>query len=125
MIKLNDGNVIPKIGLGTWQSKTHEVEHAVEYAVKEAGYRHIDCAWVYANEEEVGIGLKNSGVPREDVFITSKVWGTFHNNVAAGLQESLDNLGVTYLDLYLMHWPVALNPDVNFSRRPTPGRYFR
>lgn len=83
---------------------------AVEAALK-AGYRHIDCAWAYGNENEVGEGIKASGVPRSEIFIVSKLWSTFHRTPEKGLQESLDKLGTDYLDLYLMHWPIPLNGE--------------
>ncbi|EFE32289.1 aldehyde reductase I (ARI), putative [Trichophyton benhamiae CBS 112371] len=87
------------------------VEKAVEVALK-AGYRHIDGAFAYKNETEVGLGLKNSGVPREEVFLTSKLWNTHHRPeyVEAACDRTLRDLGVDYLDLYLMHWPVAFVP---------------
>lgn len=121
-IKLNNGFEIPAIGLGTWQSKPGEVASAVEYAIKEVGYRHIDCAWAYGNEKEVGEGIRASGVPRSDIFITSKLWGTYHTRVEECLDETLANLGTAYLDLYLIHWPVPLNPKGNHRLFPTlPG----
>ncbi|KAF9051642.1 NADP-dependent oxidoreductase domain-containing protein [Panaeolus papilionaceus] len=109
-IKLNNGKEIPVIGLGTWQSKPGEVSEAVAYAIKEAGYRHIDCAWAYGNEKEVGEGIRASGVPRSEIFVTSKLWGTYHSRVEECLDETLANLGTDYLDLYLVHWPVPMNP---------------
>ncbi|KAG5638581.1 hypothetical protein H0H81_011801 [Sphagnurus paluster] len=119
LIKLNNGNEIPALGLGTWQSKPEEVTSAVSYALKEAGYRHIDCAWAYGNEKDVGAGIRESGVPRAEIFITSKLWGTWHSRVEAALDETLANLGTEYLDLYLIHWPVALNPNGNHHFLPT------
>jgi glycerol 2-dehydrogenase (NADP+) len=103
--KLNSGNTIPSVGLGTWQSKPGEVEKAVEHAIK-SGYRHIDGALCYQNEEEVGKGVKASGVPREELFLTSKLWCTYHDRVEEGLDITLKDLGTDYLDLYLVHWPV-------------------
>ncbi|TNY19994.1 NADP-dependent oxidoreductase domain-containing protein [Rhodotorula diobovata] len=110
--KLSHGGSIPAVGLGTWQSQPGEVEHAVEVALKN-GYRHVDGAFVYKNEKEVGEGLKASGVPRSDVFLTSKLWCTHHRNVEEAVKRSLDNFGTDYLDLYLIHWPVPLNPNGN------------
>lgn len=111
-LKLNSGYEFPVIGLGTWQSKPGEVTAAVVAAL-EAGYRHIDCAYIYGNEKEVGQGLQSafsSGkVKREDLFIVSKLWNTRHNpaDVKPSLKESLENLGLEYLDLYLIHWPIS------------------
>ncbi|KAH9946892.1 NADP-dependent oxidoreductase domain-containing protein [Amylocystis lapponica] len=117
-VKLNNGEEIPILGLGTWQSKPNEVAHAVEFALK-AGYRHIDCAWNYGNESEVGEGIRKSGVPRSEIFITSKLWSSHHNRVEEVLDQTLANLGTDYLDLYLIHWPVALNPNGNHPTFPT------
>lgn len=115
--KLNTGASIPAIGLGTWQSKPEEVTAAVEHALK-VGYRHIDCAWMYGNEAAVGEGIRRSGVPRSEIFVTSKLWSTHHTRVAESLQETLDNLGLEYVDLYLIHWPVPLNPKGNHPTIP-------
>ncbi|KAF2005063.1 Aldo/keto reductase [Amniculicola lignicola CBS 123094] len=115
-IPLNTGATIPALGLGTWQSAPGEVKAAVTHAI-EAGYRHIDCAFCYQNEDEVGEAIqdviKRGIVKREELFITSKVWCTFHTRVEEALQKSLDLLKVDYLDLYLMHWPVPMNPKGN------------
>ncbi|KAK9342134.1 NADP-dependent oxidoreductase domain-containing protein [Lipomyces starkeyi] len=104
VFKLNDGNFIPALGLGTWQSPDKEV------------YEAVLC---YGNEVPVGKAIKDSGVPRESVFLTSKLWSTGHTRVAEDLEASLKNLGVDYLDLYLMHWPVTLNPKGNHPLFPT------
>ena len=103
---LNTGARIPAVGFGTWQAAPHEVERAVEIALKN-GYKHIDCAAIYRNENEVGSGLRKSGVARKDVFITTKLWNSRHHpdDVEAALDESLKDLGIEYCDLYLMHWP--------------------
>ncbi|GAA6002984.1 aldo/keto reductase family protein [Rhodotorula paludigena] len=109
--QLVKGLKIPAVGLGTWKSKPGEVRNAVRVAI-EAGYRHIvDCAWAYKNEHEVGQGIKDSGIQRDDLFITSKLWNSFHKpeKVQSALEETLGNLDVGYLDLYLMHWPVAFD----------------
>jgi len=123
-IKLNTGASIPAVGLGTWQSKPNEVAEAVEVALK-AGYRHVDGAWIYGNENEVGEGIRKAGVPREDIFITAKLWGTFHQNPLENLNDSLKLLGVDYVDLYLMHWPIPMNPkgnDPKFPKKPDGTR---
>ncbi|KAI9492886.1 NADP-dependent oxidoreductase domain-containing protein [Zychaea mexicana] len=116
--KLNNNTIIPAVGLGTWQSKPNEVYDAVRTALK-AGYRHIDTAYVYRNEKEVGQAIKDSGIPREELFITTKLWNTSHrpDTVQAALERSLANLQLEYLDLYLMHWPIAFQPSPsNFPR---------
>ncbi|KAH0359762.1 Aldo/keto reductase, partial [Aureobasidium melanogenum] len=106
-LKLNTGASIPAVGLGTWKSEPGEVSKAVAFALKD-GYRHIDAALIYGNESEVGQGIRDSGVPREQIFITSKLWNTHQDNAKDGLQKTLDALGTDYLDLYLIHWPVRL-----------------
>jgi glycerol 2-dehydrogenase (NADP+) len=118
-IKLNTGSGIPALGLGTWQSAPGEVKSAVAYALR-TGYRHIDCAFCYSNEDEVGEGLQeafNSGIKREDVFVTTKLWATFSSRVEEGLDLSLKSLGLDYVDLYLVHWPITMNPKGKYSAR--------
>jgi len=115
---------VPQIGLGTWLSKPKEVEHAVEYAVKH-GYRHLDLAMVYQNQDEVGAALKKvipSVVKREDLFMTSKLWNSSHkpSEVEKELDETLRQLGTNYVDLYLIHWPIAFVPGRGlFPLHPT------
>ena len=100
-LKLNNGNEMPMFGLGTWNSPKGEVKQAVEWAI-DAGYRHIDCAHCYQNEEEVGEAISNKikqgVVKREDLWITSKLWNTNHlpENVETGLNTTLKNLGLEY-----------------------------
>lgn len=108
VLKMNNGVSIPMLGLGTWLSKPGEVEKAVEFALK-AGYRHLDCAAMYGNEVEVGAGIKSSGVPREEIFVTSKLWNTKHHleDIEGACRKTLADLGLTYLDLYLIHGPIA------------------
>jgi len=108
--KLNTGDSIPAIGLGTWQSQPGEVGKAVEAALR-GGYRHIDTAFAYGNEKEVGEGIKASGVPREEIWLTTKLDNPWHKRVAEGIERSLANLGTEYVDLYLMHWPSSTDPD--------------
>ena len=107
--KLNTGDSIPAIGLGTWQSQPGDVEKAVESALQ-AGYRHVDTAFAYGNEKEVGEGIRASGVPRGDIWLTTKLDNPWHKRVAEAIDKSLANLGTDYVDLYLMHWPASLDP---------------
>lgn len=107
--ELNNGVMIPAIGFGTYKLPDDETTAAaVEYAIK-AGYRHIDGAAVYANEKAVGEGLRRSGVAREDLFVTSKVWNTDrgYDYTLRAFDRSLADLGLDYLDLYLIHWPAS------------------
>jgi len=107
-MKLNNGVEMPIFGLGTFQMRSgKETQQAVLTAL-EAGYRLIDTAQMYGNEEDVGIALKESGIPREEVFITTKLWNSEHGYQKAlnACEESLEKLGLLYVDLYLIHWPV-------------------
>jgi len=102
--KLNTGQDIPALGLGTWQSEAGEVQKAVTHALK-SGYKLIDGAYCYGNEDEVGAGLAEafaSGIKREDVFVVSKVWATYNTRVELGLDKSLKSLGLDYVDLFLV-----------------------
>ncbi len=106
--KLNNRVMIPRLGLGVYQSPPGQVtQRAVEYALK-IGYRHIDTARIYGNESDVGAALRKSGIEREDVFITTKLWNSDHGYETAlkACDDSLKRLGLKYLDLYLIHWPV-------------------
>lgn len=98
---LNTGAKIPAIGLGTWQSKPNEVRNAVKVALQK-GYRHIDTALAYGNEHEVGQGIKDSGVPRKEIWLTTKLDNTWHHIVEKGIEQSLKDLKTDYVDLYLM-----------------------
>lgn len=112
-----NGDTMPALGLGTWKSAPGEVGAAVEEAVR-LGYRHLDCAAIYGNEAEIGDALQRvlarGEVTREDLWITSKLWCNSHREaeVRPALEESLAKLRCEYLDLYLVHWPVALRHDV-------------
>lgn len=111
VIALNNGNKIPAIGLGTWRAKEKGVAAKSVEAALRNGYRHIDTAAAYQNEEEVGEGIKASGVPRSEIFVTGKLWNTSHDNVEGALNTTLKKLGLDYLDLYLMHWPFNIDGD--------------
>ncbi|KAJ7163746.1 Aldo keto reductase [Mycena filopes] len=106
-VKLNTGAEMPTVGLGTWKSKPGAVEHAVEFALKN-GYTHIDTATAYSNEKEVGDGIKASGVARESIFLTTKLDNPHHKEAEEALHRSLESLGTSYLDLWLMHWPAFM-----------------
>src|ERR1043165_6180550 len=108
-ITLNTGAQMPMVGLGTWKATPREVGRAVEYALVECGYKHIDCAPIYANEPEVGEALTNvfsKGIERESIFITSKLWNYAHarEKIRDACKKTLHSLKLEYLDLYLMHW---------------------
>lgn len=107
VIELNDGHRIPQIGLGTWPLDDEQVAAAVVQAV-EAGYRHIDTAVKYGNEAGVGNGIRSSGLDRSELFITTKLDGEYQgrDRAVAGLDGSLKRLGLDYVDLLLIHWPL-------------------
>ncbi|XP_075548653.1 aldo-keto reductase family 1 member B1-like isoform X2 [Dermacentor variabilis] len=112
IVTLADGNKIPALGLGTWKLAPSQAYEAVKEAIR-IGYRHIDCALAYRNEQEVGRAIahaiKEGLITREDLFITSKCWNSFHSKhkVLECCNMSLRALGVDYIDLYLIHWPYA------------------
>jgi 2,5-diketo-D-gluconate reductase A len=107
LIELNDGHKIPQLGLGTWPLNDKEVAGAVASAV-EAGYRHIDTAVKYGNEAGVGEGIRRSGIDRSEVYVTTKLDGEFQGQERAieGLEGSLERLGLDFVDLLLIHWPL-------------------
>ncbi|WP_123304922.1 aldo/keto reductase [Bogoriella caseilytica] len=106
-ITLNDGNTIPQLGFGVYKVAPDEAERIVSDAL-EAGYRHIDTARLYGNEAGVGRAIVNSGIPREELFITTKLWNDDHGRQSAfdAIDASLERLGLDRVDLYLIHWPV-------------------
>ncbi|MEZ0073098.1 aldo/keto reductase [Planotetraspora sp. GP83] len=106
-ITLNNGVVMPQLGFGVWQVPDDEAEKAVATAL-DAGYRSIDTAKLYWNERGVGRAVRDSGIPRDDLFVTTKLWNDEHDYDKAlwAFDESMDRLGLDVLDLYLIHWPV-------------------
>mgnify|MGYP005771784963 CR=1 FL=1 len=104
-VKLNDGNKMPMVGLGTFLMQPNDAEEAVYHAIK-SGYRLIDTANAYMNERAVGRGIKKSGVPREEIFLESKLWPTVYTKESA-VDEMLERLGVDYVDLLLLHQPAG------------------
>ena len=111
---LRDGNALPLLGLGVWQVPSgKETENAVRWAL-ELGYRHIDTAQAYGNEESVGKALHDSGVPRAEIFITTKFYPG-SKDPEAEAEQSLRRLGVDHLDLYIIHWPQG-RADVGVAR---------
>lgn len=106
LIELNDGNPIPQLGLGVWQLTDEEATAAVSDAL-ETGYRHIDTAAIYRNETGVGRAIAASALPRDEIFVTTKLWNKAQGRDLArsGLERSLEKLGLDHVDLYLIHWP--------------------
>lgn len=116
-----NGDQIPILGLGTWKAEPGEVSKAVTEAIG-MGYRHIDCAAIYANQHEIGEvfahAVKQGVVAREELWVTSKLWNDAHKEpeVRPALEKTLADLQLEYLDLYLIHWPIAFKPGVGFPR---------
>lgn len=122
-LSFREHDEMPIVGLGTWKSAPGEVYNAVKTALQ-VGYRHIDCAPIYGNEAEVGRALSDAFdegiVSRDEVWITSKLWNDSHapEHVRTALEETLDDLQLDAIDLYLMHWPVAIEHGVNMPSSP-------
>jgi 2,5-diketo-D-gluconate reductase A len=112
LIPLNDGHTIPQLGLGTWPLDDDQVATAVVHAL-EAGYRHIDTAVKYGNEEGVGKGISASGMDRDELFVTTKLDGEFQgeDRAVAGLEGSLARMRLDYVDLLLIHWPLPARDE--------------
>ena len=121
ILTFRNGDILPALGLGTWKSEPGEVYEAVLEALK-VGYRHIDCAYIYGNEKEIGDALQKAfqeGLcTREEIFITSKLWNNAHlpEDVEPAIKQTLKDLRLDYLDLYLIHWPVAQKPEAQFPK---------
>jgi diketogulonate reductase-like aldo/keto reductase len=108
-VPLRTGARIPTVGLGVWQSpRGAGTREAVKTALR-IGYRHVDTARIYGNEQDVGVGLRESGVPRGELFVTTKLWNDDQgfDSALRAFDASLERLGLDYVDLYLLHWPVA------------------
>lgn len=112
-VTFHDGTTIPQLGYGVWQVENDVAADVVVQAI-DAGYRHIDTARIYGNEEGVGRAIKAAGVPREELFITTKLWNDDHDHdkALAAIDASLERLGLEYVDLYLIHWA-----------KPVQGKY--
>lgn len=112
VVALNNGVQIPQLGFGTWQIPEDDTQAIVEHALG-TGYRHVDTAAAYGNEAQVGAALKASGVPRDELFVTTKLWNADHGRekTLKAFDVSLEKLGVDVLDLYLIHWPTPRNDD--------------
>ncbi|WP_114561055.1 aldo/keto reductase [Desertihabitans aurantiacus] len=104
-VSLNDGTTIPQLGFGVWQVSEEDIVPSVAAAL-ETGYRHIDTAAIYGNEEGVGRAIRESGIPREELYVTTKLFNSRHADAEVAIQESLEKLGLDRVDLYLIHWPV-------------------
>src|SRR2546422_9076907 len=123
-VKLNNGVEMPQFGLGVWQIPAGAPTRRAVKAALEAGYRLIDTAKFYGNEADVGAAVRESGIPKDDVFITTKLWNTDHGYEAAleAFEASRKRLGFPTVDLYLIHWPV---PGLRRETWRAPERILR
>lgn len=118
---LNNGEKIPVVGFGTWQTPDGDVAEQSVITALEAGYRHIDTAAIYKNEVSVGSGIAKSGVAREDIYVTTKIWNdrTTYEETLSAIDESLSKLGLDYVDLFLIHWPnpAGIRETIGYEKR--------
>jgi diketogulonate reductase-like aldo/keto reductase len=108
-LPMNTGKAIPQVGLGVWQAPRGGGTQGAVQAALRLGYRHVDTARIYGNEADVGLAVREGGVPREQVFVTTKLWNNEqgYDSALRAFDASLERLGLDYIDLYLLHWPVA------------------
>jgi len=107
-VTLNNGRAMPQVGLGVWQAPRGQVTRSAVQSALAQGYRHIDTARIYGNESDVGLAVRESGIPREEIFVTTKLWNDDQgfDSALRAFEQSLQRLGLDYIDLYLLHWPV-------------------
>lgn len=107
--ELSNGIKIPCVGFGTWQAENGDIAYNAVMTALKAGYRHIDTAAIYRNEESVGQAIKDSGIPREEIFVTTKLWNKCRSYELcySAFERSISKLGLDYVDLYLIHWPAS------------------
>lgn len=108
-LELNNGVTIPQLGLGVWQAQSGEETYQAVRSALELGYRHIDTARIYGNEADVGRAVRDSGLPRDQIFVTTKLWKADqgYDKALKAFDASLERLGIGHIDLYLIHWPVT------------------
>ena len=121
-IRLNDGNSMPGFGLGVYKAKAGEETYSTVMTALELGYRMIDTAAFYNNEEDVGKAVRDSGIPRNEIFIATKLWPQYFNNAETEFNESYNKLGLDYIDLYMLHWP-GLDEKLRYSAWETILKY--
>lgn len=119
VVKLQNGVVMPRLGFGTWQAEDGQECYEAVLKALEVGYRHIDTASIYKNEESVGRAIKDSGISRDEIFVTTKLWNRSqtYDMAQEALARSLERLGLDYVDLYLIHWPNPVTNRDNWQER--------